>query len=339
MKIYLDNVDLRSESGPNTFAKRLVKELSNSGVKVLWQGDMSKGDPNELDYDASLSFITRTNFVREDRPNILRLDGIWFKESDIELGANNDLMRSYAKADSVIVQSKFDSRMIELWFGKKKHHVIRNGIETKSLDVINLPDSLYSIRKEFKTIFVSCSNWHGQKRLKDNIELFKFIEKESNFESMCMIIIGQPNVMASGKNIFYTGKIDNESCQQIFQASDWLIHLAWLDHCPNVVLESLNARTPVICTNSGGTHEILRGKRNVNDIGFGKNGIVLPDHSYNFEPNDYDNPLSIPKESFEVISSLLDTILKNNVTIDTRTFDISDCVSKYINVIKSVVVS
>ena len=69
-----------------------------------------------------------------------------------------------------------------------------------------------------------------------------------------------------------------------------MIHLAWLDHCPNVVVEALSQKTPVICTNSGGTHELVRGS-----------GIIIPESTpYNFELCDYDNPPDIEVSSFDL---------------------------------------
>jgi glycosyltransferase involved in cell wall biosynthesis len=59
-----------------------------------------------------------------------------------------------------------------------------------------------------------------------------------------------------------------------------MIHLAWLDHCPNVVVEAISQGCPVICTDSGGTQEIVR-----------SNGVIVPEKSqYRFELADYDNP-------------------------------------------------
>ena len=80
-----------------------------------------------------------------------------------------------------------------------------------------------------------------------------------------------------------------------------MIHLAWLDHCPNVVVEALSRGCPVICTDSGGTSELV-----------GRNGIVIPETvRYNFELLDYDNPpplgvgIQIP-EKIKVDNSDLD---------------------------------
>ena len=65
--------------------------------------------------------------------------------------------------------------------------------------------------------------------------------------------------------------------------ADAMIHLAWLDHCPNVVVEALSQKCPVICTDSGGTKEIV-----------GQSGLIIPEaYPYNYELTDYDDPYEI----------------------------------------------
>ena len=51
---------------------------------------------------------------------------------------------------------------------------------------------------------------------------------------------------------------------QVFSAADWMIHLAWLDHCPNSVVVGMSQGCGIICASSGGTYEAV-----------GKNGIVV----------------------------------------------------------------
>jgi len=89
-------------------------------------------------------------------------------------------------------------------------------------------------------------------------------------------------------------------------------------------------KTPIICTNSGGTHEILRGKRSPENLGIGKNGIVLDDVIYNYSVLEEEYAPKIPDKS---VDYLLDNceLLKNSksVIIDSDTHDISLCVDKY----------
>ena len=62
--------------------------------------------------------------------------------------------------------------------------------------------------------------------------------------------------------------------------ADCMIHLAWLDHCPNVVVEAISQDCPVVCSASGGTKELV-----------GSGGFIVPEtETYNFELTDYDDP-------------------------------------------------
>lgn len=333
VKIFLDNVNLNSNSGPNNFAKRLKECLTEKDHSVYWSESYSS------DYDVSLSFINRTKMINDDRPNILRIDGIWFKQSEIERGLNSPLEHSWKNADAVIVQSLFDKKMIESFFHSRENnnvYVIRNGIETKIPKTFEVADAIIKISKDYEYVFTCSSCWHGQKRLKENIKIFQTIS--SHISNSCLIVMGQPNEsMVPDKRIFYTGQVHPDICRQVFSISSFMIHSAWLDHCPNVVLESLAARTPVICTNSGGTHEILRGKRDVNDIGIGKNGIVLPDEEYNFKPMNYDDPPKLSDDAYSVLLDSIDSIKNKSIEIDTSVFELSNCVDDYIKVMKSVV--
>ena len=73
-----------------------------------------------------------------------------------------------------------------------------------------------------------------------------------------------------------------------------MLHLAWADHCPNVVVEALAQGTPVVCSEVGGTKEL---------IGHGAYGMVLKEEPYNFELYDYDNPPSIDVKQVSFLPS------------------------------------
>ena len=40
--------------------------------------------------------------------------------------------------------------------------------------------------------------------------------------------------------------------------ADAMIHLAWLDWCPNTVVEALSCGVPVLCSHNGGTKELVK---------------------------------------------------------------------------------
>lgn len=293
MKIYFDNVDFRSRNGPSSFGHRLAIELSNMGHTLA---DID-------DYDVAICFIEYSNrFIQNNlykKPHSLRLDGIWFKEDQFQMNA--PIKFAYDHANSVIVQSQFDKQMIDKWFGIRDNvHVIHNGISLNK--VTEFGDAVIELREKFEKIFVCSASWHGQKRLKENIRLFNKLRNEK-YHNSCLVVMGKnPDHIERSQNIFYTLDQPHEVCLQVFAASDWMIHLAWADHCPNTVIESLSQLTPVICANTGGTKEIVK-----------NNGIVCFDGDYDFSLCDYDSPkeldfglIDIDLPDIKVDSSYLD---------------------------------
>ena len=285
LKIYFDNVNFSSNSGPNSFGSRLAHELvKNYPVEIVSHKDQ---------YDIFLCFIEPTHQPKTGTILCQRLDGIWFKPDQFE--SHNKLIKwAYDNSSAVIWQSEFDKNMTQHWWGNKHGKTIHNGID---LSPAVVSKEFLEWRKKHDMLFVSAASWHRQKRLKENIEFFKNV---SSPKDAMVVLGGNPDHVVKDSNIFYLGQKSHEECLAIYSCSDWMIHLAWLDHCPNVVVEALSQNCPVICTDSGGTKEIVR-----------QNGIILKEKPYNYELADYDNPPSlnlrnILLQDIEVYNSYLD---------------------------------
>jgi glycosyltransferase involved in cell wall biosynthesis len=268
VKVFFSNVNLGSRSGPNTFAGRLATQLVKNGHTISSSGDS---------YDSVLAFIELDSLPRQGSRIVQRLDGIWFKPGEF-LDKNINIKRTYNLSDHVIFQSQFDKQMVEHhWGSVKESSVIHNGIDLRRVEVTH--DQIKMLQQSFDRIFVSSASWHRQKRLRENTDLFIKIAGED--PRACFVVLGRnPDHVVSHPRIFYVGDINHDLCLQIYRIASWMIHLAWLDHCPNVVVEAISQGCPVICTDSGGTQEIVR-----------SNGVIVPEKSqYRFELADYDNP-------------------------------------------------
>jgi glycosyltransferase involved in cell wall biosynthesis len=282
MKIHFDNVFFNSQSGPNSFGTRLANQFKKMGHQVVCENES---------YDIFLSFIHQRNRSSLGSKKVLRLDGIWFKPENFEEN-NTTIKQSYFSFDHVIFQSEFDKKMVETHFGLRSDcSVIHNGIELEKKEPI------LKLCHKNEMIFVCSASWHRQKRLKENIELFDIIRSQlkQKGKDARLYVLGQ-NADFSGitidkfENVFYLGQQRHEDCLQIYATADYFLHLAWLDHCPNVVVEALSQGCPVICTDSGGTHEIVK-----------NNGIIIPEtQKYSFELTDYDSPYPINLEEFKL---------------------------------------
>lgn len=268
MKIHLDNVNMSSNSGPNSFGKRLAMGLIESGHEVeLYDGKNS---------DVSIVFIEPTGRPLAKKV-IQRLDGIWFSPEEFE-EKNFSIKKLYHEADGVIWQSEFDRGMTTKWWGNPKNGtVIRNGINAPEIKKFQIP-ALEQIRQHYEMLFVCSANWHPQKRLMANIDLYKHLR--SFYSSAALIVLGSNPIKVADPHIFYAGSQPHEVCLEIFSAANWMLHLAWLDHCPNTVVEALSQGTPVICSEQGGTKELVQNF-----------GVILKEkNEYNFELTNYDNP-------------------------------------------------
>ena len=197
--------------------------------------------------------------------------------------------------------------MTEKWWLQRSGSIIQNGIKLEKIK--NIHPEIAKIRNKFNKIFICSANWHRQKRLKENISFFK---KNSTKEDALFILGDNPDDIIYEENIFYLGSQPHDICLQFYSISDWFIHLAWLDHCPNVVVEAISQGCPVICTDSGGTHEIVK-----------NNGIVIPENKkYKYELLDYDNPFEIKIEKINL----------KNIDINCDYLDIDNISKKYIEV-------
>jgi len=302
MRVHFSNVDFHSPTGPNTFANRLSIALGNKQIEVV---------PEQDQYDVMLAFIEAASRPAPGTRLVQRLDGIWFKPEEF-LEKNANIKATYERADSVIWQSEFDRAMTTAHWGEKQGVVIHNGIDLTITH--RLDPQIKKIREKYDRAYVCSANWHRQKRLREVIELFSKTRHQT--VSACLLVMGaHPDVRAADPDILYTGSVPHDVCLQIYSVADWMIHLAWLDHCPNVVVEALSQGCPVVCTNSGGTHEIV-----------GDNGIVLDETvSYDLELTDYDNPPPL---------DLQDVRIPDKIEVNASHLDIRDVADRYIEVMR-----
>ena len=247
MRIFLDGVNLSSNSGPNGFAKKLSLGLTALGHTIV------DDKPN-----AQVSFISINKLIASCA---LRLDGIYFNSTQDFERLNDPIKASYDVADAVIVQSQFDKMLIENYFGKHRSiSVIHNGV---SFDEINsIPVFNNAKFNAFDKVWCCASSWRPHKRLRDNVAFFK----ECAGKNDCCVVAGAVEnkddfeflngLNVENDRVFYVGQLDRNALISLFKRSDVFVHLAWLDHCPNVVVDARACGCKIACSSSGGTKEI-----------------------------------------------------------------------------------
>lgn len=268
MNIHIENVDFNSSSGPNSFANKLVKYMQMNDVTF---------DVNEKP-DCHLCFIEshRTNY---NNPMFQRLDGIYFNTAMDYMLQNRNIKRTYDMADGVIFQSNFNKELIFKYFGSHENYVvIHNGADLQLIEEIP-PIKL----DRYEKLWACASSWRPHKRLKENIEYFL---SHSGEKDGLMIAGDVPfSDRIKHERIHYLGNLKQRQLFSLYKKTDFFIHLAWLDHCPNVVVDARSCGSKIICSSSGGTKEIA-----------GEDAIIIEEPVWDFQPVKLYHP---PKLNFD----------------------------------------
>ena len=296
MKIFLDNIDFKSSSGPNSFGAKLASQLEKTGSRI------NKDEKPDI----QLSFIQTT---RKIAPLIQRLDGIYFNSEQDWKTQNKPIQQTYNISNGVIFQSNFNKQLTEKYFGKKdKFKVINNGTD---LDLISKIPALSDPQLDnFENVWSCASSWRPHKRLAENVRYFL----ENSKEDDCLIIAGSnPDYQISHDRIFYTGNLEWPQLISLYKRANYFLHLALMDHCPNVVVDARASGCKIICSSSGGTKEIA-----------GDNSVIIQDMEWDYLPFKLYDP---PKLDFS----------KKIKQEFQCSIDIKDVASKYFNFFKEIV--
>ncbi|MDB4337430.1 glycosyltransferase [bacterium] len=301
MNIYLDNVNFSSSSGPNSFGKKLAKNLISRGH------ELNCNDPNDI--DVILTFIM-TSLNTKFRPMVQRLDGIYFNSAQDYQSLNSPIRMTYEMSSAVIYQSDFNKKLTEHYFGKHSNpHVIRNGTNFDEISKI-LPLK-HRVIDKFEEVWSCASSWRPHKRLSENIRYFL----ENASENTCLIIAGDnPDIKIEHPRIFYVGPLDWMTLISMYKRSKKFLHLAWLDHCPNVVVDAKASGCEIVCSSAGGTIEIA-----------GKNATIIEEDEWDFSPIRLYSPPAL-----DFSRSINDNIFDSDLNIDT-------VASHYLDVLNEVI--
>jgi len=257
-------------SGRSFFLNALAKELPKQGVEVVFDGE----------HDVSLHSIRM--WCKSKRPRILRLDGV-YHDTGKDWKAKNESLKHHAdSADGIVCQSEFSKQMVMRFLGvpEEKIQVIFNGALFCEFPV-NIAIANHH--------YIAASKWRPHKRLDDIIESFLI----ADIDKSLLTVIGdlQKSGIDSDRylrnpRIRILGQTDHDKLVAYYMGATASVHLCWFDACPNSVVEAIVAGCPVICNNTGGTHEIVRPS----------GGIVLNlDEPYDYRPVDLYHPPKIDR--------------------------------------------
>lgn len=258
------SIPLKPLSGKHKFAILLAEALSRKGIKV------TNKKP-----DINIVFLKGKN---NKCKNIFRLDGVWMNSS-IEYGSKNRKLRNHIKScDGVVYQSEFCKAAADKFLGSfNNYSVIMNGSRC--------PPDIIGLKRDRPYVLAFC-RWRPHKRLKDTVVGFLNSGLKSKFD---LLIAGDgADYVVKDKSVKYIGKVSGNNLWSLISGCEFVSHLAYIDWCPNSVVEALVCHKNVLHTSTGGTAEVVK-----------NNGICVHDKAWDFSPvRLYDPPeLSIDELS------------------------------------------
>lgn len=219
------------------------------------------------------------------KPKVKRMDGVFWKES---LKSRNEKYNQTAlEADHVIFISNYSKDSYFKLYGDKlkSYSVVHHWVE-KKFD--------YKNENNFNNIFFAMAdNWNREeKRLNEVIKFSK------QFPEITIYLIGSCESELP-KNIISVGFLDTSSekfLETISKCSGFL-NLTYKDAATKTVCTALNYNIPVLYSNSGGVHELVKdfgiGIFEQDDIKFQENVLELDSENvelgYNLFKNSYDD--------------------------------------------------
>ncbi len=285
MVIFPINFNPRSDSGPNSFTSKLFSKISDKiDLKFTSQQEIS-----------DIEFCLIESSLEKIKPRLTRLDGIYFNVSQDYRSLNENIKKNYEISDSVIFQTNFNKMLIESWFGEHKYsRVILNGSDQNKISDIS-PASFGDMFKN-KKVWSCASSWRPHKRLSENIRYFL----ETSDKDTVLLIAGKGatknDFMGYEKyinnRIFYLGHLQWESLISLYKSSDKFIHLSYLDHCPNVVVDAAGSGCEIVCSSTGGTSEIPA-----------KLKTVIMEEEWDFSPIELYKPPKVDFKNFKIVKS------------------------------------
>lgn len=310
MNIYIDNKGAENSIG--FFFTSLQENMSKiKGVSFVPvnRADVILCGPTSL---VAKQWMGRKKIVQ-------RLDGIYFNADEMKstIAKNNEIKLIYTKANAIIFQSEYSKSMVENIIGacRLPNQVILNGSEIKPKYISKAPGMFPDIvakKEEGYKIFLAAAAWRPVKRPDTVIE--GFLEYRRANPKTLLYLAGD-NVGGLPEGVICLGKLAHRNLLALYSLSDLLINLSFSDACPNVVVEALESKKPILASTNQGSKEL-----------YGGNGYIIKEpFEWDFKLISYANmPRIPPKIVADGITKALATGYHNEVDVS-----MSSCAMKY----------
>ena len=307
------------KGGPAIFRDRLIKSLNRfDDIEVVT--DINKK------FDIELAFIRKV--FKHNKPYILRASSCYYFKN-YKPWNNKPIARAIGRSNYSIFQSKFAYKLLNRVLRlesrnliKHGYSVIYNGID---LDYINKIEPNKNIEPGS---FITCARWDPNKRPLSTIKGFLEADIKKH-----LYIVGEKGVEGRGKNlgkkyeknkyIHFLGEKNNQDLISIMKACNYQMHLSFIDICPNIVLEGLSCRLNVLCTNLGGTKELVR-----------EDGYILEVDKM-WDGKYLSSSIKLDAVDKKKVASGIHKLLQLKTKPDISRYDISNVAQQYVNIIRN----
>jgi glycosyltransferase involved in cell wall biosynthesis len=324
-KEYVDHLRIgfsfsRGGGGPTTFMRRLRESIDRQRL----------ANPR-LFFNPFTDINVYANAIRNpwQRPYVLRVDGISF---DLAVGAeeldlrNKPIFDGIDSSAGVIFQAYFCRELVARFYRVPAcpYTIIPNGVDLSSFSPCgaNHRDSL-GIPMD-SVVFLSSAKWRAHKRLDAVIKAFVQFQ-ETTGKLAYLVVLGALDKVPDGipDRVHLIGHVSPDELPAWYRSADLFLFLSWLDYCPNTVVEALACGLPVVCTNQGGTRELVEMTRG---------GIVVEaDAPFTFQPLELYRPPQPDPDA--VLRGVLEAVKRRHelaATIDRKDIDIDIVARKYV---------
>lgn len=311
---------LKGRGGPTTFMRRLRESIQLQGFADTTTFINPLTDINIY-----------SNAIRNPwcRPYVLRVDGISYDLAVSPVAnaqRNKPIFDGIDAATGVIFQAQFSLNLITK-FRKRPDclfTIIPNGVDLTRFTPLgpNHREAL-GIPKD-ALVFISSAKWRAHKRLDAVIRAFARFQEVSG-KVAHLLVMGSLDNPPDGipERVHLIGHVPSEDLPTWYRSADLCLYLSWLDNCPNTVVEALACRLPVICSNQGGTRELVEMT--------GGGIVVEADMPFNFEPVELYRPPQPDPDT--VLRGILEACERRHALsagIDRNTIDIDSVARKYV---------
>ena len=288
----------KPSSGKQKFAIRLAKAMRKVGAKIT-----------DKRPDANLVFVKG---IKKGCVNIMRLDNAWINEKMNSVGKNSRINKTLRKCRGAIYQGVYSKKVCDKFIGrfKRKCAIISNGCD---------PLEFNEVFEHSKPYVLAFSRWRPHKRLKDIT--VGFLESGLK-KTHDLIICGEPDFTVKDSSVIYMGKTGPNKINAFIKGCDFVSHLAYMDCCPNSVVESLVCGKNILYSDSGGMKELV-----------GEHGYLIHDRPFKFKLIDLYNA---PELDFNEVVDGYNGVLGMEVPIRSDLY-IDTIALKYIEFIEKVV--